>query len=163
MIKFLKIALVILFFAALLFDVIDFFQFQPDQILPPKTASSINVNQIFAYKSIQFKGNFLLCNGSPILEYQDKRTLEIETQEEEGIKIIYPVKDLLPGEVVKSGYKVKCNVGLIFAGDGLSFHLFDNTYYAQNYNIDTRKWTEEEVETQFKALSSLFKIPDYRR
>jgi len=157
--KFIKIVLIVGFFFFLIYDVFDFIEFEPELLQPPRNASGIFSNQIFAYKSTKFTGKFLVCTGWPILEYADRRSIQSTQKTAENIHIIYPNEPMVIGEVIKTGFKTTCNAGLIFLGEGVSFHLFDTESYSARYNIENRTLTEEQFEEEFTKLSPEFTKP----
>ncbi len=155
--KIIKIGLIVLIFFCLAMDLFGYSDFQPEQVQPAPTSSSVNMNQIFAYRSTSFKGYFLSCHGKPILEYQTRGPIEKEEYQDSEYYAFYPKTNLIAGEVVKSGFDVTCNFGLIFLDPNLSFHLFSNAYYPQRYSIDSKVYSDDQFDEILAKLNPEFK------
>lgn len=154
---FIKIALIVLFFYLCAIDVLNYAYFQPNQIIPEYTYSSVYANQFFAYDSTDFNGYFLRCNGEPVFSYvEDPRPIEMEVKRLEGVVVAQPKQTFLVGYQLKSGYTVSCRIGLHFIDPDLSFHAFKAIYYPERYTVDSRQISRSELRNKLKQLNPGF-------
>ena len=150
--KIIKIAAVALLFFGLGQDIFGYFQFQPSQVLPEKDQTAIKINQLFAYASTDFEGNFLLCNGSPELTYSGIQSIDTDTLKSEKYKVVYPKDRMKVGETVQSNFVVSCRAGLIFLNPKHSFYLFKFEYFKHAYIVDNVLSSQNDIVTQLNKL-----------
>ena len=158
--KIIKIGLIVLFFVCAASDLFSYTEFQPEQLEPSTHVTGVYSNQIFAYGSTTFKGYFLNCSGAPTVEYAEKGPVVLESQEVDKIKIVYPKKNFGIGELIKTGFTVSCDLGLVFLDPNLSFHLFNTSYYPARYVIESKTLSRDEFVDLLHKISPNFKVPD---